>query len=260
MAGDETIRREYPILEFDATPEAVIEPARVIKPRDMPEHAVACFFQDVLSRLEQEHAAKVIKHLRSEIGRHPVYEVDVDGKRLSVFHPGVGAPLGAAFLEEMIALGCRKFIACGGAGVLRSDIALGHLVVPTAAVRDEGTSYHYLRPGREAAASPEALAAIEETLKVHELEYVLAKSWTTDAVYRETPEKVRLRKEEGCVTVEMEAAAFFAVALFRGVPMGQILYGGDDLGGTEWDRRGWDKQASSREKVFWLAAEACLRM
>ncbi|HLZ24934.1 MAG TPA: nucleoside phosphorylase [Ktedonobacterales bacterium] len=260
MADDETIRREYPILEFDATLEAVIEPKRVIKPRDMPEHAVACFFQDVLSRLEQEHAAKVIKHLRSEIGRHPVYEIDVDGRRLAVFHPGVGAPLGAAFLEEMIALGCRKFIACGGAGVLRSDIALGHVIVPATAVRDEGTSYHYLPPGREAAANPAALTAIQDTLQAHELEYVLAKTWTTDAIYRETPEKMRLRKEEGCVTVEMEAAAFFAVAQFRSVQLGQILYGGDDLGGVEWDARGWHKQASAREKVFWLAAEACLRM
>ena len=260
MAGDEAIRREYPILEFDATLEAVIEPKRVIQARDVPEHAVACFFQDVLSRLEQEHGAKVIKHLRSEIGRHPVYELDVSGRRLAVFHPGVGAPLAAAFLEEMIALGCRRFIACGGAGVLRSDIALGHVIVPATAVRDEGTSYHYLPPGREAAASPEALAAIEATLRAHHLEYVPAKTWTTDAIYRETPEKVRLRKEEGCVTVEMEAAAFFAVAQFRGVLMGQILYGGDDLGGAEWSERGWYQAAPAREKVFWLAAEACLRL
>ncbi len=57
----------------------------------------------------------------------------------------------------------------------------------------------------------------------------------------------------------MEAAAFFAVAKFRGVPVGQILYGGDDLGGTEWDNRDW-VTSSNREKVFWLAAEACLEL
>lgn len=259
MAG-ETVRHQYPILEFDSTPEAVIEPKRVIKPRDMPEHAVACFFQDVISRLEQEYEARVIKHLRSEIGRHPVYEIAVDGKRLAVFHPGVGAPLGAAFLEEMIALGCRKFIACGGCGVLQRDIALGHVIVPVSAVRDEGTSYHYLPPDREAHASPEAVAALEATLRTHDIEYILSKTWTTDAIYRETPEKMRLRKEEGCVTVEMEAASFFAVAQFRGVPLGQLLYGGDNLDGEEWDARGWHKQATAREKVFWLAAEACLRL
>src|SRR5260221_911911 len=145
----------YPILEFDPTPEAIIEPSKIMKPRDVPEHAVACFFQDVITQLSQEHTVTVVKHLRSEIGRHPVYELDLQGRRLAVFHPGVGAPLAAGFLEEMIAIGSRKFIVCGGSGVLRSEIAVGHVLVPTVAVRDEGTSYHYLPPGREGAAGGE---------------------------------------------------------------------------------------------------------
>ncbi len=69
-----------------------------------------------------------------------------------------------------------------------------------------------------------------------------------------------MRKAEGCLTVEMEAAAFFAVAQFRGVTLGQILYGGDDVSGEEWDTRGWTKNNTIREKMFWLAAEACLRL
>ena len=97
----------YPILEFDPTPEAIIEPSKVIKARDVPQHAVACFFQDVITQLSQEHTVKVVMHLKSEIGRHPVYELDLQGRRLAVFHPGVGAPLAAAFLEEMIAIGPR---------------------------------------------------------------------------------------------------------------------------------------------------------
>ena len=156
--------------------------------------------------------------------------------------------------------GCEKFIACGGAGVLDETIALGHIVVPTAAVRDEGASYHYLPPGREVAASPVAVAAIERTLKRHNIGYVLAKTWTTDAIYRETLAKVQLRRAEGCATVEMEAAALFAVARFRGVTFGQLLYGGDDVSSDEWDSRRWDKQTSVREKLLWLAAEACLAL
>lgn len=249
-----------PILEFDPSPEAMLEPKRLIAPRDVPRHAVVCFFQDVISKLVQEHAARVVKHLRSEIGTHPVYELEVDGRRLAVFHPGVGAPLCAAMLEEVIALGCEKFIACGGAGVLRPDIAIGHALVPASAVRDEGTSYHYLPPGREVAAAPAAVAALVATLGAHGVEHLITKTWTTDAIYRETPEKIRRRKAEGCVTVEMEAAAFFAVAQFRGVTLGQILYGGDDLSGAEWDHRHWNSHTTVREKLFWLAAEACLRL
>jgi uridine phosphorylase len=252
------MQQEFPILEFDSTPEAMLEPKRLISPTDVPEHAVACFFQDVISKLVHEHKARAVRHLRSEIGTHPVYELDVEGKRLAVFHPGVGAPLAAGLLEEVIALGCNKFIACGGAGVLDTTIAVGHILVPTSAIRDEGTSYHYLPPGRQVSANPEGVAAIEHVLQAHHCEYVLTQTWTTDAIYRETAAKVQMRKAEGCLAVEMEAAAFFAVAQFRGVQFAQLLYGGDDLGSSEWDSRLWTSQTSVREKLFWLAAEACL--
>jgi uridine phosphorylase len=249
----------YPILEYDDAPEAVLEPSRQIAPEDVPPHAVICFFQDVISRLAQDHGAKVIKHLRSEIGAHPIYELHAFGQRLAVFHPGVGAPLAVGLLEETIALGCRDFIACGGAGVLRSEIAVGHVVIPTSAVRDEGTSYHYLPPGREVAPHPAAVAAIESVLRAHGVAYVTGKTWTTDAIYRETPGKVARRRDEGCLTVEMEAAAFFAVARFRRVRLAQLLYGGDDLGSEAWDSRHWATH-DVREQLFWLAAEACLAL
>ena len=250
----------YPILEFDPTLEAILEPKRLIHPIDIPEHAVICFFQDVITKLSQQHKARVIKHLKSEIGTHPIFELSLDTKRLAVFHPGVGAPLAAGLLEEVIALGCNKFIACGGAGVLDGSLAIGHIIVPTAAVRDEGTSYHYLPPGREVSAHPAGIAAIEGVLQAHHCEYILSKTWTTDAIYRETQAKVQQRKAEGCITVEMEAAAFFAVAQFRNVQFAQLLYGGDDVSGIEWDSRFWDSHTSVREKLFWLAAEACLSM
>jgi uridine phosphorylase len=69
---------------------------------------------------------------------------------------------------------------------------------------------------------------------------------------------VKLRRSEGCLTVEMEAAAFFAVAKFRGVTFGQILYGGDDVSGCDWDGRKWQGRRDIREALFRLAAEACL--
>lgn len=248
-----------PILEFDADPTAFIEPRTLIRRREgLPAAVVACFFQDVITTLVARHAAKVIWHLRSEIGTFPVYEFLFEERPFLVFHPGVGAPLAAGYLEEIIALGGERFVACGGAGALRPDLALGHLIVPTSAVRDEGTSYHYLAPGREVAATPAAVASIERTLRRHALPYLLGKTWTTDGLYRETPAKIARRRAEGCATVEMEAAAFFAVARFRGVAFGQILYAGDDLSGDLWDSRDWTNHASVRERLFWLAAEAAL--
>jgi uridine phosphorylase len=249
----------YPILEFDPAPEAFLEPRRLIRSIDAPEHCVLCFFADVIQDVCAADKARTLHTLRTEIGAHPLYEISFAGRRLAVMHPGVGAPLAAGFLEEAIALGCRKFIACGGAGVLAPDVAVGHVIVPTAAVRDEGTSYHYLTPGREVAASAAAVAAIVAVLQEHGVPYVTARTWTTDAIYRETAAKIARRRDEGCVTVEMEAAAFFAVAQFRGVPFAQLLYAGDDLSGSEWDSRDWTTH-SSREMLFHLAAEACLRL
>jgi len=255
------MQNTYPILEFDPSPEAIIEPSKLIRPLDVPDQCVICFFQEVIAKVVKEHDAQVIASHRWEDAHHPVYEINVSGKRLAFVHPGVGAPMAAGILEETVALGFRKFIACGGAGVLNKEIAVGHIVVPSAAVRDEGTSYHYLPPAREVSASPAGVAAIEQVLKQRGVPYLVGKTWTTDAPYRETSGKVALRKSEGCLTVEMEAAAFFAVAQFRGVTFAQMLYGGDDVSGSgEWDSRGWHSRAEVRENLFWLAADACLRL
>jgi len=249
-------KEAYPILEYDHGRDAILEPDRLIQPMDVPEHCVICFFAEVIAWLVEEKGARVIAHSISEIGQHPLYEIEVEGKRLAFFHPGIGAPLAIGLLEEMIARGCRKFIACGGCGVLDKEIAVGHLLVPIAALRDEGTSYHYLPPSREMAMDPHALAVIEDVLTRHEISYLRTKTWTTDAIYRETPGKLSAYLEEGCLAVEMEAAAFFAVAQFRQVPFGQILYGGDAVIPGAWDGRKWNSRQEIRRDLFWLAAEA----
>ena len=127
-------------------------------------------------------------------------------------------------------------------------------------ILEEGVSYHYLPPSREVEANKDAVEVIKEVLESHKCKYLISKTWTTDAFYRETPQKVKLRKEEGCLTVEMEAAAFFAVAKFRGVKLGQILYGGDDVSCEEWDSRKWNTRGNIRENLFWFAVEACLKL
>jgi uridine phosphorylase len=250
----------YPILEFDLASDAMIEPSREIEPQDVPEHCVICFFREVLEKVVAEHGARVAAANYWEDGRHDVYEIEHNGQRLAFFHPGVGAPAAAGLLEEVIAFGCRKFVVCGGAGVLQKDIAVGHLIVVSAAVRDEGVSYHYLPPGREVQADPRAVAALQRELQQRGVPYRVGKTWTTDAPYRETRLMVARRQAENCVTVEMEAAALLAVAQYRGVVLGQVLYGGDDLSGSAWDNRGWQSRREIRQQLFWLAAEACLAL
>lgn len=249
----------YPILEFDDSRDAIIEPSRIYKRLDaMPERCVFCFFQHVIQQVCGH--LEPIHMLGSEIGPNPVYAIEHHGERIAVIHPGLGAPMAAAFLDETIALGASKFIACGGAGVLDKSIDMGHVIVPTSAIRDEGTSYHYLPPASEVEAHAGAVNAIKAVLDERGVPHDLGKTWTTDAIYRETREKAARRKAEGCLTVEMEAAAFFAVAQFRDVAFGQMLYGGDNLDAQEWDARGWQWNVPVRERLFWLSVDAVLKL
>ena len=152
-------------------------------------------------------------------------------------------------------MGCGRFLVCGGAGALRGELSLGEIVVPTAAVRDEGTSYHYLSPSREVECHPEALACLLSGLERMGLPFTTGKTWTTDAIYRETPDLIRRRRQEGCVTVEMEAAAFFAVSKYYDIPLAQLLYAGDDVSGEAWDARGWDRQKNVRANLIQTAID-----
>ncbi|HLO33946.1 MAG TPA: nucleoside phosphorylase [Anaerolineales bacterium] len=250
----------FPILEFDSTPEAFIEPSRIIRAGDLPEHCVICFFREVIDKTVAEHQARVLVENKWEDGPHRIYEISYQHQRLAFFHPGVGAPIAAGLLEEAIAFGCRKFVACGGCGVLEKDIAVGHIIVVSGAVRDEGVSYHYLPPGREVVASASGVDALVSTLNSRGIPYRVGKTWTTDAPYRETLNKIARRRADGCLTVEMESASLMAVAQFRGVTFGQAVYGGDDLSGIEWDRRAWQSRSEIRESLFWLCAQACLTL
>jgi uridine phosphorylase len=250
----------YPILEYDPEHEAMIEPARVIQAGDVPEHCVICFFREVVEKIASKFHARVAVKNNWEDGPHPIYEINYKGKRLAFYQPGVGAPLAVGLLEEAIARGCRKFIACGGCGVLEKNLAVGHLIVVSSAVRDEGTSYHYLPPGREVVAHEAGVAALEAVLQERGVPFRSGKTWTTDAPYRETRQRIARRISEGCITVEMEAAGMMAIAQHRRVTFGQVLYAGDDLSGSEWDHRKWQSRADVRENLFWLAAQACLRL
>ncbi len=259
-AEGKVMQNSYPILEHDFTAEAKIEPSRIIKPRDVPEHCVISFFREVNEKVVAEKQARVVVSNRWEDGEHPIYEIEHCGRRMAFFHPGVGAPIAAGLLEEAIACGCRKFIVVGGAGVLDKSLIVGKLILVESAVRDEGLSYHYIPPGREIQAQRQVLNALRSTLTARGLPFVTGKTWTTDAPYRETQAMIDARCAEGCLTVEMEAASLMAVAQFRNVLLGQILYAGDDLSGENWDRRGWQSRQEVRDCLFWLAADACLEL
>jgi uridine phosphorylase len=245
---------DVPLLEPNPAREAILEPSRMYRHRTDIARAVLCFFPEVVGA--RCAGAPRIVEVPTENGPYPVF--DLDG--VLVMNPPIGASMTAAALEMLIAVGVDRVIACGGAGNLEVDHPVGHVVVPTAALRDEGTSYHYLPPARTVGATPAAVEAIRAELEARGEPYAVGLTWTTDAIFRETRERTSARRAEGCLTVEMEAAALFAVAEFRGIAAGQILYAGDDLTADEWDHRDWSRQLGVRERLFDLAIAAVQRL
>ena len=90
--------------------------------------------------------------------------------------------------------------------------------------------------------------------------FTTGKTWTNDAIYRETPDMIELRRNEGCITVEMEAAAFFAVSRYYNIPLAQLLYAGDDVSGEVWDSRNWNMQKNIRYNLISSAIEVVKKL
>lgn len=251
---------EAPVIEYPGRAKALIEPADILsKKKPIPQRCVLCYFAEVIEGMVSQGAVPIGK-LHGEGEAVKIYRVGKGTYATAICFPGIGAPFAAATLEELIAMGASKFVVCGGAGVLDGSIPAGKTIVPTWALRDEGTSYHYLPPSRTCRPHKKALEAIRKVCKIRKLDYLEGGTWTTDGVYRETRSAVRRRRAEGCLSVEMEAAALFAVARFRKVSLGQILYAGDDVSGPKWNHRRWNHLSETRRNLFDLAMQACKAM
>ena len=147
---------------------------------------------------------------------------------------GPGAPIVAAAMEELIAFGVQRFIEIGLAGGLQPDLHPGDIVICDRALRDEGTSYHYLPPARSVEANPALVQQISTAFGTRQIAHSIGASWTTDAPYRETRRKVEIYRAEGVKTVEMVAAALFAVGQRLNVPTAAVLVIGDRLADLKW--------------------------
>ena len=199
---------------------------------------------------------KKITSIWSATGETPVYCIEYKGKRFAFFKTYVGAPASVANLEDALQLlDTDKFILFGGAGCLNKEIARGKVMVPTAAYRDEGTSYHYA-PAADYITVKNA-DIVASFMEEAGLPYVKGKTWTTDAFYRETPKKIEARKNMGAICVEMECAAMQALCDFRGVDFFQFLYAGDNLDHSNWDPRSLSGTArlDDKQKIALLAFE-----
>jgi len=157
----------------------------------------------------------------------------------------LGAPLATVVLERLIHLGVRNFLILGIAGSLREGTNIGQVVVCDKAVRDEGTSYHYLPPSEFAFPASALSSQLTSYLREQGLDVQVGGTWTTDAIFRETPLEVRRLAAKGILTVEMEASALFSVAQYRQVNLGAVFVVSDLVHRKTWER-GMDGEHMSK--------------
>lgn len=234
------IKGEYPILDYDGEQQAVIMPGRDVESDGrFPKKAVFLFLADEVDRFARENGCEQIGAYDGLTKVYPIYKVMYRGKEITMCQAPVGAPAATDVMDYLIGHGVCEIIAAGCCGTL-IDIPENEFIVPVAALRDEGTSYHYLPPSRELQLDSRGINAVEKTLIEHNLQYTEGKTWTTDAYYRETKDMVTYRKEEGCIVVDMECSALAACAKFRGAVFGQLLFTADTLADPDnHDERGF---------------------
>lgn len=228
----------------------------------LPKVAVGVFSRHLFHDIVQKFNCREVGLLKCANFERNVYILNYKGTDLTFFMAGVGGPLLAADIEELSAQGVKKFIIFGNCGVLDSTIEDCSIIIPTKAFRDEGTSYHYLPESDMVDMNPKYINEFLEVLDEYNFEYTKGYTWTTDAFYRETKDKIEYFKSRGAVCVEMEGATIAAVCKLKNLDYFTFYYAGDNLDSTEWDERSLSGLVNidKKKQVAILALELALKI
>jgi uridine phosphorylase len=178
------------------------------KPKNLPKNYILIYEDSALEQLKQTH--QDLKEIPLSNGLYSLHSLNNIG---IVKMNGIGSPHASCVLEDLIHLGGEVFLNLGIAGGLKHQ----GFFIPNKALRDEGTSYHYIPPGEYSYSDKALTKRFATTLTNQGISFEIAPTWTTDAPYRETQEEIETYREKGIVTVEMETSALFAVAKKRNV-------------------------------------------
>ncbi len=241
---------KYPIFEFDDNKDAKLNPTAFVDQSFETDKLVITFFPEVVNKLANEGKITLERTIG---GENPVLIYRFLDDDILITLGQVGCPACAGNLDLFNAMGITKVMFCG---VLDKNIEVGQILVVDGAVRDEGFSYHYIAPSRYIYTNPKTTEKIIQYLNNNSISYTRGLTWTTDAIFRETADKIARRKEEGAKIVEMEQAGCIAVSQFRGFEYGALIYGGDDVSQDEWSDRGW----RSREGIRYDLVQLCKKL
>lgn len=245
------MKNSLPLLNHDTSvssafpPESVVQAVRSIrnmKPEKIPPICILEFDGDLTDWLV---SSGVAKRLECWACFHTnMYAIDLDNINYGIVPRAIGGPYAVLIAEQMRVSGAQVIFGLTSAGRVSVEMPLPGLVVATNAIRDEGTSYHYLAPGETVNAPGELASILENELVSLHLPVVSGKVWTTDAPYRETEKELSDNAKAGVLAVEMQAASLFAFAKAYGFPVGVVAYVTNAVGQTTepFDKGTFDKE------------------
>lgn len=249
--------------EFDPSKSAVINPDMIAnKIEDFPDVTVSCFSRQLFDKLLDFFEPEQISEFHWAGSLDPIYRVRYKNESFAFYKSNVGEPLCGSQYEDIIAMGSKCLILLGNCGVLDKNIEDCGIIIPTKAIRDEGFSYHYAPPSDTIEVNTKYRELFKEVLKEFNYPYVEGTTWTNDACYRETRDKVKKRREQGAICVEMECAGMQALCNFRETDFFQFFYAGDNLDHSQWQPRSISghTRLDDKSKIALLAFELGLKI
>ncbi len=176
----------------------------------------------------RKHAGWACYHTDLHVFEH-------EGSTVGVVGCAVGAPFAVLVAEELFASGCQLLISVTSAGQLLEVQQPPYFVLIESALRDEGTSYHYLPPATYSTAPQSMIALLDGAFADSGVDVVRGAGWTTDAPFRETEEAIETMRKRGLLAVEMEAAALYALAWRNDLPIVCFAHVTNQMGAVEGD-------------------------
>lgn len=213
--------------------QGVITPRRSRGDPQIPPDALVAIVRTDLDRITREISARRVSFSASHL--FSLFEGALSGGGpFSVAGPFFGSPHAAAGIEKLIALGARRFWVLGWCGAIDPALSIGDMIVPSGAFSEEGTSRLYT--GEQTPLTPHGglTARLDAALDKRAIKPARGPVWTTDALYRETPSKIRAYGAMGALAVEMELSALLSVAVFRSVALAALLVVSDELSPAGW--------------------------
>jgi uridine phosphorylase len=207
----------------------------------------------------------IVRHLRAakRAARHPAwacYHTDLyvfhhEGHEYGIVGCAVGAAFAVLLAEELFASGCQFLISMTSAGQILPVREPPYFIVIERALRDEGTSYHYLPQSDYSEADSQLTELAREALTSAGISVQVGATWTTDAPFRETQQAIDVAMQAGILAVEMEAAALYAFAKARGRPVLCFAHVTNQMGRIQGDfEKGAADGAAESLEVISLAA------